>query len=165
MLIGKKFIQRKSEEETKGSDAHQIEVELPNHYDTYEAADSGDINDETEAQDVTQLESQIQGYQLARVRAKRPTRPLRRYGYADLIIYALEATHEIDDEEPKTFNEAIQSKSRSEWKEAMDDEILSLHNNETWELVERPEKRRIVGCKWIFKIKEGLTNSEPKRFK
>ena len=47
----------------------------------------------------------------------------------------------------------------------MDDEILSLHNNETWELVERPEKRRIVGCKWIFKIKEGLTNSEPKRFK
>ena len=47
----------------------------------------------------------------------------------------------------------------------MNNEILSLHNNETWELVERPEKIRIVGCKWIFKIKEGLTSLEPKRFK
>ena len=58
-----------------------------------------------------------------------PTRPPRRYGYADLITYALEDAHEIDDEEPKTFNEAIQSKFRIEWKEAMNDEILSLHNS------------------------------------
>ena len=35
---------------------HQIEVELPNHYDTHEAADSGNINDETEAQDFPQPE-------------------------------------------------------------------------------------------------------------
>ncbi|KAH9778820.1 Integrase catalytic domain-containing protein [Citrus sinensis] len=164
-LIPKKPVKRKSEEEAKGLDTHQFEVEIPNHHETHEAADSGEINDESEAQDATQLESQMQGYQLARDRAKRPTRPPRRYGYADLITYALEAAHEIDDEEPKTFNEAIQCKFRTEWKEAMDDEILSLHNNETWELVERPEKRRIVGCKWIFKIKEGLTSSEPKRFK
>ena len=129
-------------------------MELSNHHDTHEAADSNDINDESETQDATQLESQVQSYQLARDRAKRPTRPPRRYGYADLITYALEAAHEIDDEEPKIFNEAIQSKFRKEWKEAMDDEILSLHNNETWELVRRPGKRRIVGCKWIFKIKE-----------
>ncbi|KAH9722896.1 Integrase catalytic domain-containing protein [Citrus sinensis] len=164
-LIPKKPVKRKSEEEAKGLDTHQFEVELPNHHETHEAAGSGEINEESEAQDATQLESQMQGYQLARDRAKRPTRPPRRYGYADLITYALEAAHEIDEEEPKTFNEAIQSKFRTEWKEAMDDEILSLHNNETWELVERPEKRRIVGCKWIFKIKEGLTSSEPKRFK
>ncbi|KAH9687883.1 Integrase catalytic domain-containing protein [Citrus sinensis] len=146
-LIPKKPVQRKSEEEAKGLDTHQFEVELPNHHETHEAADSGEINDESEAQDATQLESQMQGYQLARDRAKRPTRPPRRYGYADLITYALEAAHEIDDEEPKTFNEAIQSKFGTKWKEAMDDEILSLHNNETWELVERPEKRRIMGCK------------------
>ncbi|KAH9703677.1 hypothetical protein KPL70_011177 [Citrus sinensis] len=164
-LIPKKPVKRKPEEEAKGLDTHQFEVEIPNHHVTHEAADSGEINDESEAQDATQLESQMQSYQLARDRAKRPTRPPRRYGYADLITYALEAAHEIDDEEPKTFNEAIQCKFRTEWKKAMDDEILSLHNNETWELVERPEKTRIVGCKWIFKIKEGLTSSEPKRFK
>ncbi|KAH9650266.1 hypothetical protein KPL70_026310 [Citrus sinensis] len=106
-LISKKPVKRKSEEEEKVFDIHQIEVELPNHHETHEAADSSDINDESEAQDATQLESEIQGYQLARDRAKTPIRPPRRYGYADLITYALEAAHEIDDEEPKTFNEAI----------------------------------------------------------
>jgi len=136
---------------TKKLDTHQIKVELPNYYNTYEAADSGDINDESEAQDLTQPESQAQGYQLARDRAKRQTRLPRRYGYANLITYALEAAHEIDDEEPKTFNEAIRSKFRTKWKEVMDDEILSLHNNETCKLVERSEKRRIVGCSGFSK--------------
>ena len=56
-LLSKKFVQRKSEEDAKGSDTHQIEVELPNHHDTHEAADSGDIHDESETQDATQLES------------------------------------------------------------------------------------------------------------
>ncbi|KAH9649116.1 hypothetical protein KPL70_025868 [Citrus sinensis] len=133
-LIPRKPVQRKSEEEAKGLDTHQFEVELSNHHETHEAADSSEINDESEAQDATQLESQLQSYQLARDRVKRPTRPPRRYGYADLITYALEAAHEIDDKEPKTFNDAIQSKFRTEWKEAIDDEILSLYNNETWEL-------------------------------
>ncbi|KAH9751398.1 hypothetical protein KPL71_014282 [Citrus sinensis] len=137
-LISKKSVQRKSEEDAKRSDTHQIEVELPNYYDTHEATDSGDINNESEAQDSTKPESQVQSYQLARDRAKRPTRPPKRYGY---------------------------SKFRTEWKGVVDDEIMSLHNNETWELVERPEKRRIVGCKWIFKINEDMTSSEPKRFK
>ncbi|KAH9680636.1 Integrase catalytic domain-containing protein [Citrus sinensis] len=39
-LISKKHVQRKSEEDAKRSDTYQIEVELPNHYDTHEAADS-----------------------------------------------------------------------------------------------------------------------------
>ena len=115
-LIFRKPVQRKSEEEAKGLDIHQFEVELSNHHETHEAADSSEINDESEAQDATQLESQLQSYQLARDRVKRPTRPPRRYGYADLITYALEAAYEIDDKEPKTFNDAIQSKFRTEWK-------------------------------------------------
>ena len=52
-LISKKYVQRKSEKDTKKSYTHQIKVELPNYYDTYEVADSGDINDESEAQDLT----------------------------------------------------------------------------------------------------------------
>ncbi|KAH9751397.1 hypothetical protein KPL71_014282 [Citrus sinensis] len=39
-LISKKSVQRKSEEDAKRSDTHQIEVELPNYYDTHEATDS-----------------------------------------------------------------------------------------------------------------------------
>ena len=52
-LISKKYVQRKSQKDTKKSDTHQIKVELPNYYNKYEAADSGDINDESEAQALT----------------------------------------------------------------------------------------------------------------
>lgn len=41
----------------------------------------------------------------------------------------------------------------------------SLYKNSTWELVKRPEKWRIVRCKWIYRIKEALTVTEPKMLK
>ena len=59
----------------------------------------------------------------------------------------------------------MKSSYKSEWQRVIDDEIDSLYKNNTRELVKKPEKRRIVGCKWIFKIKEGLTADEPRRFK
>ena len=64
-------------------------MELTKYYDTHKASNSGDINNESEAQDSTQSESQVQGYRLVRDSGKRPTRPQKRYGYIDLIIYAL----------------------------------------------------------------------------
>ena len=37
--------------------------------------------------------------------------------------------------------------------------------NETRELVRKLEKKRIVSCKWIFKVKERIPSAEKKRFK
>ena len=59
----------------------------------------------------------------------------------------------------------MHSSYKSEWQKAMNDEINSLYKNNTWELVKKPEKKRVVGGKWIFKMKEGLKADEPKRFK
>lgn len=36
----------------------------------------------------------------------------------------------------------------------MDEEIASLLNNNTWELVPAPENRKLVSNKWVFKIKD-----------
>ena len=47
----------------------------------------------------------------------------------------------------------------------MDDEIASLYKNNTWELVRKPDNRRLVGCKWIYRIKDGVSATEPRRFK
>lgn len=47
----------------------------------------------------------------------------------------------------------------------MSEEMTSLYKNNTWELVKRPGNKRIVGCKWIFRVKEGLAGSELRRFK
>lgn len=63
------------------------------------------------------------------------------------------------------FQEVIQSKFKSEWKKVTNEEMSFQHNNDTWELVEKTANRTIKGCKWIFKMKEGLIGSEPRRFK
>lgn len=42
---------------------------------------------------------------------------------------------------------------------------LKVIKTETWELVEKLKNRRLVDYKWIFKIQEGLTNSESRRYK
>jgi histone deacetylase 1/2 len=40
------------------------------------------------------------------------------------------------------------------WKAAMDDEYRALSLNHTWRLVDPPPGRHIVGCKWVFKLKQ-----------
>ncbi|RVW65275.1 Retrovirus-related Pol polyprotein from transposon RE1 [Vitis vinifera] len=39
------------------------------------------------------------------------------------------------------------------WKAAMNEEMKSLQNNETWELVECPPGKKPVGCRWIYTVK------------
>ena len=34
--------------------------------------------------------------------------------------------------------------------------FLAEKKNKTWELVEPPKGRKIVGCKWVFKLKKGV---------
>ncbi|KAJ0872693.1 putative RNA-directed DNA polymerase [Helianthus annuus] len=63
--------------------------------------------------------------------------------------------------EPKNFNEAVRDPN---WVSAMNDEIQALHRNHTWDIVDRPKNRSIVGCKWIYKIKY-KSNGEIERFK
>ena len=74
--------------------------------------------------------------------------------FTDLIAFALHSAYEIDVEESMSFNEVINCQNGKEWKKAMDDGINSLYKNCTWELVRKPKNRRVVGCKWIFRVKE-----------
>ena len=39
---------------------------------------------------------------------------------------------------------------------AMKEEMDSLEKNETWNLVELPKDRKVVGCKWVFKLKKSV---------
>ena len=53
-------------------------------------------------------------------------------------------------EEPQTYEQASENKG---WQQAMEDEINMIKKNQTWELVDRPSNRKVIGVKWVYKIK------------
>ena len=43
--------------------------------------------------------------------------------------------------------------------------MQSLHKNQTYELVELPKGKRAIGCKWVYKKKEVISENEGEMFK
>ena len=54
---------------------------------------------------------------------------------------------------PRTYRKAVNGPQEVEWKDAMADEFNSLQERGTWEVVPRPTDRRIVSCKWVYRVK------------
>ncbi|KAM2148308.1 hypothetical protein ACFX1Q_004939 [Malus domestica] len=52
--------------------------------------------------------------------------------------------------EPTSFSQAVQD---PKWRDAMQKEIVALHDNRTWTLVPLPPHKHPIGCKWIYKVK------------
>ncbi|GAU47849.1 hypothetical protein TSUD_404260 [Trifolium subterraneum] len=100
-------------------------------------------------------------YQLVRDRERRSVKPPERYGYEDLAAYAL-LTSSGD---PSTFREAMASQEKERWMGAMMEEMESLQKNQTWELVQLPKGKRVIGCKWVYKRKPAVTEKEGEKFK
>ncbi|KAL5560861.1 hypothetical protein UlMin_030608 [Ulmus minor] len=71
----------------------------------------------------------------------------------------------IENQEPQSYEEALRHLNSKEWKIAMKAEMDSLIKNQTWTLVEKPTKQKIVGCKWIYKLKEGTDEGKQKKYK
>ncbi|XP_059306448.1 uncharacterized protein LOC132057875 [Lycium ferocissimum] len=52
--------------------------------------------------------------------------------------------------EPTSYEEA---EGDDKWVAAMKEEMLMIKRNQTWELVEKPYDRKIIGEKWVFMTK------------
>ncbi|KAL0361708.1 UNVERIFIED_CONTAM: Retrovirus-related Pol polyprotein from transposon RE1 [Sesamum radiatum] len=53
-------------------------------------------------------------------------------------------------QEPRTYKQAAQ---HQEWVDAMQQEILALEKNHTWDITPLPPGKHPIGCKWVFKLK------------
>ncbi|CAL8095938.1 unnamed protein product [Orchesella dallaii] len=62
-------------------------------------------------------------------------------------------------DEPQTVQEALDSAEREEWMKAMEEEMQSHRENGTWQLVSKPEYRKILHSKWVFKAKRNEDGS------
>ena len=84
---------------------------------------------------------------------------IERYNpYAFCSIFSLSIT----DDDPRIVKEVVDSKDGKLWKEAMVDEMASLHKNEAWDLVEFSTRRKPIGNKWVFKKKTNEVGKEEK---
>ncbi|KAH9684681.1 DNA (cytosine-5)-methyltransferase [Citrus sinensis] len=107
--------------------------------------------------------SGLETYQLARDRERRAIKMPKKYGIADLISYALIVVDEVNGGEPLSCKEALCCGDKLKWYAAMQDEIISLTKNNNWILVNKPLNKKLVGSKWIFKLKAGASENEPPR--
>ncbi|MCO5604044.1 hypothetical protein L7F22_058201 [Adiantum nelumboides] len=55
------------------------------------------------------------------------------------------------DIEPTCFEDAIGNEN---WESAINEEIVALDVNKTWELVPLSEGKKDIGCKWLYKVKQ-----------
>ncbi|KAK8691077.1 hypothetical protein V6N13_074598 [Hibiscus sabdariffa] len=83
-------------------------------------------------------------------RSTRERHEPERYGFlvtshGDVIL--------LDQDEPKTYQEAVASPDSEKWLKAMRSEMDSMSENQVWTLVEPPEGIKPIGCKWVFKKK------------
>lgn len=59
---------------------------------------------------------------------------------------------------PSSFKTAVAEDMKNEnskWSDSMEKEMEALRQNRVWELVELPRDRKAIGCKWVYRIKEG----------
>jgi len=62
----------------------------------------------------------------------------------------------IQEVEPTCFELAI---GNPKWDNAMDEKMVALDANATWELVTLPEDKKAIGCKWVYKVKHNADGS------
>ena len=67
-------------------------------------------------------------------------------------------------DDPFTYLEAPHSPKVAQWVQAMIEEINSLRESKTWELVRLLDGRQAIECKWVFKTKY-LPNGNIDKFK
>ena len=74
-------------------------------------------------------------------------------------LYALAVVVAESVGEPRTYREAVRSPHRAKWERAMQEELDSIKDNDTFSLVPLPAGRHAIGCKWVFKIKRHADGS------
>ena len=71
-----------------------------------------------------------------------PGQAIRNLGHGEL--------HAVSAEEPATLADAERQPC---WRKAMEEELQSIEENQTWSLAKLPKGRRAIGLKWVFKVK------------
>ena len=112
----------------------------------------------------TEVEEPVTGFEMDRLRSRSALKkPPWLDSYATAVTTG-EAMTVISDE-PSTYSEAMQSTDSNKWQEAMKEEMLSLEENNVWNLVTLPPGCKTIDNRWIFRVKQLTSDGSGERFK
>lgn len=137
-------MQQNPDEETINDEEDELEVREELRKDYHHSEEE---SDDEECEDVSNRNGPNEGGRM--LRDRRTLRVPKRY--ADFID--VKEVLLAEGQEPISYKEAIQSSEASKWKEAMNDEIESLQQNNVWELILPPKGQEIVDNRWTYKAK------------
>lgn len=66
--------------------------------------------------------------------------------------------------EPQSFSDIENYPDKSKWLKTIKDELDSMEKNTVWELVPRPQNKKLLKSRWVFRIKED-SNGKSVRYK
>ncbi|KAG6387429.1 hypothetical protein SASPL_152616 [Salvia splendens] len=88
-----------------------------------------------------------------------PTVPLRRSirdRRSNIKYTSEEYVLLTDGGEPECYDEAMENECKDKWVEAMKDELQSLYDNHTFELVKLPKGKRALKNRWVYSSVRGF---------
>jgi hypothetical protein len=69
------------------------------------------------------------------------------------MVLMAQCIEDADPKEPKTLEEALSGPNRTQWLSAIQVEVYSLRAKGVYRLVDRSPKMKVLGGKWVFKLK------------
>ncbi|KAJ8950937.1 hypothetical protein NQ318_008376 [Aromia moschata] len=87
---------------------------------------------------------------------RRSERVKKPKSYEDYVTFQCQQSINLD-EVPIDAADALSTPDADRWRRAMEEEMMSFSENETWELVDAPTSGTVVQCKWTV-------DSNPKLF-
>ena len=89
-------------------------------------------------------------------------RSTRKSRALDCYVPSLDYIMLTDCEESSCYKEAMLRDDKLKWEKDMQSKMDLLQKNSTWELVHLPSGKRVLPCKWVYKLKFTNNESRPK---
>lgn len=132
-------------------EAEVIQEEAGSERSVYEDADNTDESDFFGFEDENELEAEEENPEgeVCLRRSDRQTRGVLPKHFENYVVGLVQHCEEPDD-----FRQAL---AMPEWNTAMKDELKAHELNGTWELASLPIGKKVIGAKWVFKLKRDET--------
>lgn len=137
------IIQKEAEESDTNNDSHETVLE-----ENRSTSDSDYLPD-------TRIEAPVASNMTLRPR-KKINKHIINTESSDESTYLCQHEETLADV-PVTYREAVNSIDKEKWEKSISEELHSHQKNNTWTLVEKPPNAKIIGCKWVFRIKDEPT--------